>query len=123
MPTRLRLPASEAQRHLPRLHEALSKADYDRLERLLPLFEPSSDSQAMLAACLEALTPGLKPQDQLAAFRAFRQRLHKATRTVGWGPVPMPRRRAHRRLRRAGRHPDAVGRGLGRGAADPAQRP
>lgn len=91
MPIRLPLPASEAQRHLPRLHETLSKADYDRLERLLPLFDPASDSQAVLAACVEALTPGLKPQDQPAAFRAFRQRLRKATRTVGWGPVPMPR--------------------------------
>jgi uncharacterized protein YjbI with pentapeptide repeats len=71
------------RRHLPRLHEALSKADYDRLEALLPLFVHEENTQAGLAACLDCLMPGRSPQDQLAAFRALRQRLRKATRQAG----------------------------------------
>jgi hypothetical protein len=70
----------DVKRQLPRLKEMLSKADFNRLEALLPLFTPKHASKASLAACLDTVATGRTTQEKLADFRALRQRLRQAAR-------------------------------------------
>src|SRR5215471_7149814 len=79
------LPVHAVRQQLPRLGNYLSKADYDRLEALLPLFTPAEASQADLATCLDQVATGRTTQEQLADFRAFRGRLRQAARKAGLG--------------------------------------
>src|SRR5262245_17873246 len=72
------LSVAAVQQQLPRLEDVLSKADFDRLEARLPLFTPQQTSKADLAACLATVAAGRTMQEQLADFRAFRQRLRRA---------------------------------------------
>jgi hypothetical protein len=65
------LSVAAVKQQLPRLENFLSKADFDRLEALLPLFTPQQASKADLAACLATVAAGRTTQEQLADFRAF----------------------------------------------------
>ena len=77
------LSATTVKQQLSRLSNVLSKADFDRLEALLPCFTSRQAPQANLAACLDAVAPHRTAQEQLADFRAFRQRLQQAARKAG----------------------------------------
>ena len=68
------LAIADVKQQLLRLNEWLSKADFDRLEALLPLFKPRQASKALLADCLNTVATGRTMQEQLADFRAFRRR-------------------------------------------------
>jgi hypothetical protein len=74
------LPVADIRQHRPRLGEFLSKADFDRLTAILPFFRPQQASQALLSACLDVIAASRSPQEQMADFRAFRQRLRQAVR-------------------------------------------
>ena len=76
------LPVADLRQHLPRLGEFLSKADFDRLTAILPFFKPQQASKALLSACLDAIATGRSPQEQMADFRAFRQRMRQARSEV-----------------------------------------
>jgi hypothetical protein len=77
------LPVANLRQHLPRLGEFLSKADFYRLTAILPFFKPQQASKALLSACLDAIAVGRTTQEQMADFRAFRQRLRQASRKAG----------------------------------------
>ena len=72
---------------LPRLHEHISRADSDRLDRVLPLFRFDGNTKARLADCLDVVSPAKKGdrQKQQADFRQFRQHVRKAFDEVGLG--------------------------------------
>ncbi|MCH7726117.1 MAG: hypothetical protein IH991_06515, partial [Planctomycetes bacterium] len=77
---RVTLTRADVQRQLPKLHEHLSRADSDRLDRILPLFRSAGNAKANLAECLDAVSPNKKGdrQKQQADFRQFRQHLRTA---------------------------------------------
>jgi hypothetical protein len=79
------LPVADLRQHLPRLGNFLSKADFDRLTAILPFFKSQQASKAALSACLGAIATGPTTQEQMADFRAFRQRLRQAASKAGLG--------------------------------------
>ena len=76
-----------AVRHLlGRLNDVLSKGDFERLDKILPLFENDDEAPvASLAACLERLNAGSDVQQRLADFRSLRHRLKNAAAEAGTG--------------------------------------
>ena len=74
--------ASLHLRYLTRLFEHLPKTDADRLEAILPLFDPATHESPM-AACLGELFPGRPADEAQAAFRSYRDRLKKAGCAAG----------------------------------------
>ena len=81
------LSAATVRTQLSELNEFFSKADFDRLEAVLPHFKPKQASKANLAHCLDIIAPNRTPQEQLADFRAFRQRLRQAATKAKLGLV------------------------------------
>ena len=79
------LSAAEVRAQLPTLSEALSKADFDRLESIITQFESGQAEKASLANCLNAIASDRMPERQLADFRAFRTRLRKAASASNLG--------------------------------------
>ncbi len=65
------------------LTEHVSAEDYKRLDRLLAAF--ANNPRARLSDCLAVVTTGRKGEDQLASFRAFRQRLASGAKAAGLG--------------------------------------
>ena len=75
-----------AVRHcLTRLNDVLSKGDFERLEKIFPLFENNEKPEASVADCLNRLSKGSNAQDPLSDFRAFRYRLKEAAASIGMG--------------------------------------
>ena len=81
--SRRSLPAAVVRQRLLKLDYELSKADIERLEKILPLFSNDENSEASVAKCLERLFGDSTTQNPLADFRAFRSRLKDAAARVG----------------------------------------
>ena len=79
------LPPDAVRQRLTKLTDFLSKGDFERLEKILPLFENDQNSEASLVECLERLFSGSTPQNRLADFRAFRFRLKDVAAKAGTG--------------------------------------
>ena len=77
------LPVAVVRQCSTRLNDVLSKGDFERLEKILPLFENDQRPEASLAACLNRLSEGSNAQDPLSDFRAFRYRLKEAAAGIG----------------------------------------
>ena len=75
--------AGMVRQHLAKLNDVLSRGDFERLERILPLFEDDQQPETSLAACLDALAPGSIAQDRLSEFRTLRYRLKEAAIKAG----------------------------------------
>ena len=68
-----RLSPEAIRRTVTRLVEELGRADRERMDKLLPLFQ--NTAEASLGDVLEALHPGMEQEAALTAFRQFRKRL------------------------------------------------
>ena len=79
------IPASMIRQHLARLEDVLSKGDFERLEKIVLVFEDNQQSEALLATCLDALAPDSIAQDRLSEFRTLRYRLKEAAIKAGTG--------------------------------------
>jgi hypothetical protein len=74
---------ADVRRRMSALNEHVSAEDYKRLDRLLAGF--ANKPRARLSDCLAVVTTGRKGEDQLASFRAFRQRLASGAKAAGLG--------------------------------------
>jgi hypothetical protein len=84
---RITLAHDQVRPHLPKVHEHISRADSDRLDGILKLFESPTQTVANLEKCLDAVSPLKKGdwQKQQADLRQFRQHLKKAFDKCGLG--------------------------------------
>jgi len=76
---------AEVRRRMSALTEHVSAEDYKRLDRLLGVFPNEPQGRARLSDCLARVATGGKVEDQLASFRAFRQRLARGAKASGLG--------------------------------------
>ncbi|HXA18323.1 MAG TPA: pentapeptide repeat-containing protein, partial [Thermoanaerobaculia bacterium] len=85
MPERVRvvMKPADVRRRMNALTEHVSAEDYKRLDRLLAAF--ANNARARLSDCLPVVATGRKGEDQLASFRAFRQRLAGGAKAAGLG--------------------------------------
>ena len=83
------LTISSVRSRLPQLYEQLSRADSDRLEKILPLFRLGNRTKANLAElanlaeCLDQVSPGKERSKQQADFRQFRQHVKTSFEKAG----------------------------------------
>ncbi|MGZ0167359.1 MAG: NACHT domain-containing protein, partial [Planctomycetales bacterium] len=84
---RVTLPHDHVRSHLPRVHDHISRANSDRLDRILELFNAPQQTVISLESCLDAVAPLKKDdrQKQQADLRQFRQHLKKSFDQCGLG--------------------------------------
>ncbi len=75
-----RLSPQAIRRTIPKLHDEMGRADRERLDLLLPLFQDAPE--ANLGTVLETLFPGMTQEAALTAFRQFRKRLKDAATDI-----------------------------------------
>ena len=75
------LPVSVINRHyLEPMAEAISKANFDRVERALRVFDAKEPHKAAVADCLAMLWPGVSDAKAQSSFRTFRKQVNDAFR-------------------------------------------